>query len=144
MIFRYSQLIVKYLFRLYPNMPRPLSILIVDDEPELASLFKDYFEASGMDAISFTNPLLAFEYYKNNNQKFSLIITDLRMPGICGLELANKIRELDDSVKIFLMTAFDTLDLENTEAYQSAKIDRTIQKPIKLTALKNIIEETLN
>lgn len=124
-------------------MPSPLSILIVDDEEELAALFKHSVEAMGLEAVSFTNPLLAFEYFKNNKNKFSLVITDLRMPGICGLELAKKVRELNDSVKILLITAFDTEDLKSNEAYQSAKIDKVIQKPIKLSILKKIIEEKL-
>jgi DNA-binding response OmpR family regulator len=121
---------------------KPISILIVDDEVELATLFKEYFESSGMYAVSFTNPLLALEYFKEGQNKFSLVITDLRMPGLCGLELAEKIRELDESVNIFLMTAFDTNDLEKSESYRSARIDKLIQKPIKLGVLKMIIEET--
>lgn len=123
-------------------MPNPSSILIVDDEVELATLFKDYFETHEMDAVSFTNPLLALEYFKDNMDKLSLVITDLRMPGMCGIELANRIRELDNSVKIFLMTAFDTADLESSESYQTAKIDKVLQKPIKLSTLKKIIEGT--
>jgi len=121
----------------------PLSILIVDDEIELATLFKNYIEAMGLDAISFTNSLLALEYFKDNPNKFSLVITDLRMPGICGLELAKNIRELNDLVNIFLITAFDISDLEGSEAYQSAKIDKVIQKPIKLSILKKLIEDVL-
>jgi DNA-binding NtrC family response regulator len=125
-------------------MQNPLSILIIDDEEELATLFKHSMEAMGMDAMSFSNPLLAFEYFEDNKDKFSLVITDLRMPGLCGLELAKKIRALNDSVKIFLITAFETADLENNETYQSARIDKVIQKPIKLSSLKKIIEETFN
>jgi two-component SAPR family response regulator len=87
--------------------------------------------------------LLAFEYFKNNENKFSLVITDLRMPGMCGIELAKKVRELNDSVKIFLITAFDTAGLERSEAYKSAKIDKVIQKPIRLSILKKLIEEKL-
>ena len=124
-------------------MLTPLSILIVDDEIELATLFKNYIEAMGLGAISFTNALLAFEYFKDNPNKFSLVITDLRMPGICGLELAKNIRELNDLVNIFLITAFDISDLEGSEAYQSAKIDKVIQKPIKLSILKKLIEDVL-
>jgi DNA-binding NtrC family response regulator len=125
-------------------MQNPLSILIIDDEEELATLFKHSMEAMGMDAMSFSNPLLAFEYFEDNKDKFSLVTTDLRMPGLCGLELAKKIRALNDSVKIFLITAFETADLENNETYQSARIDKVIQKPIKLSSLKKIIEETFN
>jgi two-component SAPR family response regulator len=67
----------------------------------------------GLDAISFTDSMPAFEYFKVNPKKIRLVITDLRMHGICGLELAKKVGELNHSVKIFLMTAFDTRDLEN-------------------------------
>ncbi len=84
------------------------------------------------------------EHFKTNRDKFSLVITDLRMPGMCGLELANKIRKLNDSVKIFLITAFDIADLENNSSYQSAIIDKTFQKPIKLSALTNIIKQTFD
>ncbi len=42
------------------------------------------------------------------------------------------------------MTAFETADLESNEVYQSARIDRIIQKPLKLSTLKNIIEEAFN
>lgn len=125
-------------------MPKPISLLIVDDEEELATLFKSYFEAAGMDAVSFSNPLSAFEYFKENTQQFSLVITDLRMPGMCGLELANKIREADDPVKIFLMTAFDTFDLEINKIYQSARIDNILRKPIKLAILRDMIKGTFS
>ena len=125
-------------------MPGSLSILLVDDEEERATFFQEAIEAMGLDAISFTDPLPAFEYFKDNQQKFSLIITDLRMPGMCGLELAKKIRELNNIVKIFLITAFDTNGLESSEIYQSARIYKILQKPIKLAVLKKIVEESLN
>lgn len=125
-------------------MQTPLSILVVDDEVELANLFKDYFDSKGMNAVSFTNPFIALEFFKNNSDKFPLLITDLRMPGMNGLELAQKLRELNSSLKIFLITAFDTADLENSEFYQKARIDRIVHKPIKLSELGKLVEETFN
>jgi CheY-like chemotaxis protein len=119
----------------------PLTILIVDDEQELATLYKEFVRTMGYEAVSFTNPLLALEHYKQRVEKYSLIITDLRMPGMCGLEFANKIRELDSSVKIFLVTAFDIADIESKWAVGTAKIDKVIQKPIKLSMLKKIIDQ---
>jgi len=68
----------------------------------------------------------------------------LRMPELSGLELANRIRDVDKSINIFLITAFDTADIEENESYQSAKIDRILQKPIKLSLLKESIEETIS
>ena len=120
------------------------SILVVDDEQELATLFKEAIGRMGFDVYSFTSPLLALEYFKDNQEKFSLVITDLRMPELSGLELANWIRDVDKSINIFLITAFDTADIEENESYQSAKIDRILQKPIKLSLLKESIEETIS
>ena len=115
------------------------SIIVVDDELELASLFKTFLKNEGYDIVSFTDPVLALEYYKETAAKHSLIITDLRMPGMSGIELANKIRELNYSVKIFLITAFDIADIKGQESYKSAKIDATLQKPTKLSLLRKII-----
>ena len=64
----------------------PPSLIIVDDEPELASLFREFLREEGHDVVSFTDPLLTLEFFKETADKHSLIITDLRMPGICGID----------------------------------------------------------
>jgi DNA-binding NtrC family response regulator len=97
----------------------------------------------GYDVVSFTDPELALEYYKETPAKFSLIITDMRMPGICGIDLAKSIRVIDSKIKIFLMTAFETNDLENKEGFKNARIDRIIQKPIRFSDLREMINEAL-
>ena len=58
------------------------SIIVVDDEVELATLFKAFLTNEGYNVISFADPILAFEYFKETSDKHSLIITDLRMPGL--------------------------------------------------------------
>jgi CheY-like chemotaxis protein len=116
------------------------SILIVDDEQELATLYRQYLTGMGFDAaVSFTDPLMAFEHYRQCADKYSIVITDLRMPGMNGIELANKIRELNSTVKIFLITAFDIADIQDSESYKQAKIDKIVQKPLKLASLKKLL-----
>ena len=117
------------------------SIIVVDDELELASLFKAFLKDEGYDVVSFTDPVLALEYYKETADKHSLIITDLRMPGICGIDLAKKVREFDNKVKIFLMTAFEAKDLEDREDFKNARIDRLIQKPVRFSELQEMIND---
>ena len=119
------------------------SIIVVDDEMELASLFKTFLINSGYNAVSFSDPLLALEYFKETPNKHSLIITDMRMPGMCGIELAIKVRENNEKIKIFLMTAFDIRDLENNPDYKAAKIDRLLQKPIRFSELREMINNAL-
>lgn len=122
----------------------PHSILVVDDEPELASLFKAFLKNQRYNVVSFSDPIVAFEYFQQTAHKHSLIITDLRMPVICGLDLAKKIRQINRNVKIFLMTAFDTRDLIDNEDFKMAKIDQLIQKPVRFNDLRQMINESLN
>ena len=118
------------------------SIMVVDDEMELANMFKSFLENEGYNAITFVDPVLALEYFKQTSDKPSLIITDLRMPGLCGLDLAKSIRTLGPpDIKIFLMTAFDARDLEASPNYTEAKIDKLLQKPIRLSELRTMINE---
>ncbi|HEU5119441.1 MAG TPA: response regulator [Candidatus Nitrosocosmicus sp.] len=119
------------------------SIIVVDDEMELASLFKTFLTNNGYNAVSFSDPLLALAYFKETPDKHSLIITDMRMPGMCGIELAIKVRENNEKIKIFLMTAFDIRDLENNADYKAAKIDRLLQKPIRFSELLEMINIAL-
>ncbi len=125
-------------------MQLPLSILVVDDEVDIGFLMKQFLHDLGFNAVSFTCPLLAFEHLKNSHKNYSLIITDLRMPGMSGIDFANKIRkEISSSIKIFLITAFDISDLNDQPNFQTANIENIIQKPIKLSHLKKIINQTL-
>ena len=119
------------------------SIIVVDDEPELATLIKAFLQNEGYDVISFTDPVLALEYFKETAEKHSLIITDLRMPALCGIDLAKSIREINIKIKIFLMTAFDAKDLEDREDFKVARIDRLLQKPIGFSDLRVMINDVL-
>ena len=117
------------------------SIIIVDDELELASLFKTFLTNQGYNVVSFTDPVLALEYFKETAGKHSLIITDLRMSVMCGIDLSNKIREIDSKIKIFLMTAFEIKDLEDRPDFKFARIDRLIQKPVHFSDLREMIND---
>lgn len=64
-----------------------LSFLVVDDNQELANLYKEFIIQIGYDAISFTNPIIALEHYRQCLDKYSFILTDLRMPTCLGRNL---------------------------------------------------------
>ena len=51
-----------------------------------------FLTREGYDVVSFTSQLLALEHFKNNSNGISLIITDLMMPGLNGIDFANKVR----------------------------------------------------
>jgi CheY-like chemotaxis protein len=134
---------VKYSHTRLFNMSGSSSIMVVDDEKELASLFKAFLEKMGYDAVTFTDPIMALEFIRQGTKEFSLILTDLRMPEMSGIELAVEIRKFNDKIKIILITAFMVEDLMLSETYKLAKINEIVQKPVKITALREIIDTVL-
>ena len=122
---------------------RLLSILIVDDEVELASLYRSYLETVGYYVVSFTDPIMALEYYKQNIPRFTHVLIDLRMPQMTGLDLACEIRWLNEKVNLFLMTAFEIKDLVNNRQYVDAHIEMVIQKPMRLKSLQEYLKNPI-
>ena len=84
------------------------SVMVVDDDKELAELFKTFLERSGFNSVSFTDPIAALDHYSQNPDKYSVVITDWKMAFLDGIQLAKKIREFNATVKILLITAFFT------------------------------------
>lgn len=121
-----------------------ISVVVVDDEIELANLFKEYLQKLGFDTVSFTDPRLALDYIKDNSKAFSLVMTDLRMPKMSGIDLARELKKVNESIKIVLITAFMTEDLVDDERFKSARIDLVVQKPVKFIDLKESIVQLLN
>ncbi len=121
-----------------------ISIVVVDDEIELANLFKVFFHKAGFDAVSFTDPLMALDFMRNNTKEFSLLLTDLRMPLMSGIELAREVRKTNNKMKIILITAFMTADLIDDENFKNARIDSVVQKPVRFSSLKESIAQLLN
>ncbi len=120
------------------------SLMVVDDEEELAHLFMELLKGSGFNCVSFTDPLLAIKHFGQNPEKYSIILTDLRMPGISGIELAKRIREYSSNVKIILITAFYADNIFNNDELKEANISNVLQKPVKLAQLRTHVMELCN
>jgi CheY-like chemotaxis protein len=80
-------------------------ILVVDDEPDNASIFTMGLEDGGFEVDTFTNPLLALSIFKAG-RKYDLLFLDIKMPNMNGFELYEEIRKIDNKVKICFLTAF--------------------------------------
>ncbi|MFI5406965.1 MAG: response regulator [Nitrososphaerales archaeon] len=117
------------------------SVMVVDDEEELANLFRTFLERSGFNSVSFTDPLSALDHYSQNRNKYSIVITDWRMPNLDGIQLAKKIREYNTTVKILLMTAHVVEESTRKELLRDTLLVDVIEKPFRLKDLVPRIEE---
>jgi len=124
-------------------MSSPHSVTVVDDEPEIANLYSEFLQRSGFNSMCFIDPLLALEHYNQKPNRYSSIITDFCMPSLDGIRLANRIREFDTKIQILLIIAFYFDDMLDTKEYRKAKLIGLIQKPTKLSVLRQRIIELL-
>ena len=80
-------------------------ILVVDDEKDNASVFSIALEDTGLYEVnSFTNPISALSSFKPNTH--DLAILDIKMPKMNGYELYEKMKNIDDKIKVCFLTAF--------------------------------------
>lgn len=116
---------------------------IVDDEFDIVQLYRDALIASGFSVFAFTNPLIAFEHFKVNKKSYVLIISDLRMPGLDGIGLIKKVKNMNPDIRTILVTAFEVDDNIFEQYTRENIIDGFLQKPITLRDLVTEVENQL-
>lgn len=114
-------------------------ILFVDDEKSLADLGKEMLEDYGYDVESVTNPDVALATFKENHEKFDMVITDYLMPEMAGDKLAIKILEIRPEIPIIMCTGFNK-NLSSGIVKQ-AGIKKLITKPLELENFVKTIRE---
>jgi two-component SAPR family response regulator len=88
----------------------------------------------------------ALQNFQSNSKDYCLMLSDIRMPGLSGIQLARKVKEINPDIKVVLMTSFDIRDNEFSKVFPSMHVDGFVQKPIGISDLTNkilsIIRET--
>jgi len=89
-------------------------ILVVDDNELLCRVARDILEMDGYRVVAICNPIQALEALET--EAFDAVVTDLRMPGMSGLELARLIRAKNPSFPIIMMTAYGPVQADEITA----------------------------
>ena len=119
-------------------------IAIVDDELDILNLFQDFLsKIKGISIFTFTDPLMALEHVCMNKNEYVLVISDLRMPNLDGLELVKVIKDLNPLVRTILMTAFATKDDLFQDYARQEIINNFLQKPVLLAPLYEQVTKEL-
>lgn len=85
-----------------------IQVFVVDDEQGMCDLLRMELELEGYRATAFTNPLEALRQLEK--QKVDLVISDMKMPEIDGLQLLAKIKKIDPSIEVIMTTAYGTVE----------------------------------
>lgn len=116
-------------------------VLLVDDEPMIAEMCDRILSRKGHQVSKFTDSVEALEEFSRDPFAYDLIISDVTMPGLTGVELADEARALRDDVPIILcMDYSDTLD---PNAVDEPKVQKCVCKPLNFEDLAEAIQEVL-
>ena len=116
-------------------------ILIVDDEPDITESFGIALEDSGFEVDKFNDPAITLASFRPN--LYNLLILDIKMPKMDGFELYDKIKNIDKSVKVFFISAFEIDHAAIRKQYPSLKIENFIPKPILIPELIKKVNEQI-
>lgn len=124
----------------------PEKILIVDDELDMLRLLEMIIrEKTPYETVGTNNPFEAIELAKQG--KFDVVITDLKMPGMDGIEVLEAVKRIDEDIPVILITAYATIEsaVETmgkggfdliTKPFRKEHILYTIDKALKLIRLQ--------
>lgn len=117
-------------------------LLIVDDEPDITNSFSLALEDSGLFEVdTYNDTLEALSNFKANS--YDLVLLDIRMPKMNGYELYDKMKRIDNKVKVCFMSAYDINSDPLQEQFRSLQIECFIPKPIEISELIKILETEL-
>jgi DNA-binding NtrC family response regulator len=115
--------------------------MVLDDDLDIATIVKMTLQSYGFNNVSlFTEPSKAIMELRENGNNYSMVISDIRMPGMDGFEFADHINRVNPDIKLILMTAFDiNRDLLTMNSYKPRNVTQIIQKPISARKLAKIV-----
>ena len=116
-------------------MNKKIKVLIVDDESHICLLLKTYLERLGFETFVATNGEQALDIVEE--EKPAIMTLDIRMPGLNGYELLQKVKRRHPELFIIVITGIDVPNME--EALEHSGAHAFLRKPIDLHELSDII-----
>lgn len=119
---------------------------VIDDDIDITTLFHDVLCENVLEAsvYAFNDPVAALKHFTENESNYALLISDLRMPGLNGLELLKKVKVSNPKVRTILMSAYNFDEDPTYQKYMNERIiDSTIEKPVTIHRLCQRVQDEL-
>ena len=120
---------------------RGAAVMIVDDEPALVALGEEMLAELGYEPVGFQSSVSALRAFRDDAQRFDLVLTDEAMPELVGTELARQMRELAPAVPIILMSGYGGSQLAPRAA--AIGINQVLRKPLQRRDLAESLARVL-
>jgi CheY-like chemotaxis protein len=123
-----------------PDADQPRRILVVDDEEMVRDLLARFLSERGYLPSPAADGAQALELFRS--QPFDLVLSDVRMPGLSGLQLLQAVKEVNPRVPVVLISGFG--EVETVVEALKAGAENFLAKPLKLEMLEKVVEQSLS
>jgi DNA-binding response OmpR family regulator len=117
-------------------------VLIVDDDPDMTSIFSLGLRDEGFEVYTYNDPLEVLSQFRPNF--YDLLLVDISMPKMNGIDLSRQLLELDPNVKICFITAGEANIEVLRELYPTRDIGCFIRKPVTIDQLVRRVKAELD
>jgi two-component system response regulator ChvI len=117
-------------FPSYPKQTSRYTVMLVDDEPDVLAVFKSYLTSEGYNVEAFSDSYKALQSFATSEPRhYDLLVLDIRMPTINGLQLYQRLKAVDPYIKVIFLSALEATD-ELVSILNGVKTVDVIRKPI--------------
>ncbi|HEX2691155.1 MAG TPA: response regulator [Kofleriaceae bacterium] len=117
------------------RIAQKLSVLVVDDDQDIREYLQDFLNAEGFEVTTLADPAAVVERIRD--EVFHLVVLDLMMPKISGLDLLAQIRSVDDDIAVIILTGYPSL--ETASASIQHEVSAYIHKPFEAAEFRDVI-----
>jgi CheY-like chemotaxis protein len=114
-------------------------ILIVDDNPNMSSLLSEMLEVFDYESVRAPDGDQALQELEKNN--FSMVITDMRMPKMTGMELVDAVKSRYPKIPVVLISGYSVNELDSDEGH--TKPDGFLGKPLMMSDIEKLLNTLL-
>ena len=107
-------------------------VMVIDDEYDIVHVVRRHLERWGFSVDTFTNPLFALQMFRENPDRYSVVLTDINMPEIRGTALAKLMQKVKPDVKVIIMTAYEVEPEDLAVNLPTVTHDEILKKPFTL------------
>ena len=122
-----------------PSLKPIANILVVDDEPDILKVLLKGLQMNGFKASGYTDASLALSHLREHSKEYCAVLSDIRMPGVTGFQVARETKKINPELKIILMSAFEVQTSDFEKVMPSTSVDDFIQKPTSIATIKNVL-----
>ena len=114
-------------------------VLLVDDEQDITELLEVILKMQGYDVKSYNNPIKALGNFHEGT--FDIVVLDIRMPFLNGIEVGRELRKMDSNLKIGFLTSLDLSVEEFRRFFPDIKVSFVLNKPSSAKSIVKALKE---